>query len=491
MKNTGLLRTLPHLQTAPPCPYATAAAEKRFRAMVESGRDVVALVDARGQVHSFTSNLETLTGYTPEELDGGRCFSFVHPADLPRLMTEAGAIFGQMKVELSPYRFRTRDDRWIWVEVRLTNYLDDPDIGAIIANFRDVTRHRQAEALRRVSEERYRLLFESNPVPMWIFSREGYRIAEANAAAQEKFGYSKGDMHGLTVFDLVNESDVVRMQRLLQQEIACTGYRQYPLVSHRRSDGSLMVADLFTHDIQLETGPHTIAILFDMTEKMELEQLVIQERLAAQQELFKAIIDTQERERSEIGKELHDNINQLLTTAKLYVENIHYYPDEQPRYVEKSVGLMQRSIREIRSLSKALVTPTLYDIGFRESLQEMIDHYRELHLFGLHYSITGDLKRIDQGVRLTVYRVIQEQFNNIVKYAGCTDVWVTIREEGGSLHLQVRDNGQGFDPAGRPGGLGLSNIRNRSEVYNGKVTLWAAPGEGCTLQVEFPGGSRE
>jgi signal transduction histidine kinase len=88
-----------------------------------------------------------------------------------------------------------------------------------------------------------------------------------------------------------------------------------------------------------------------------------EEKLTAQKEISKAIINTQEKERSEIGKELHDNVNQILTTAKLYVENIEYYPEKSNVFVVKSKDLLQKSINEIRFLAKQLVTPVINDLG--------------------------------------------------------------------------------------------------------------------------------
>ncbi|RYZ16734.1 MAG: sensor histidine kinase, partial [Chitinophagaceae bacterium] len=194
----------------------------------------------------------------------------------------------------------------------------------------------------------------------------------------------------------------------------------------------------------------------------------------------------QEKERSEIGKELHDNVNQILTTAKLYIENIGYYPTQQADYVSKSAGLLQRAITEIRNLSKALVTPVLYDIGLRATLDELIGQYRTLHLFTVHFNFDIAEERIENGLQLTVYRILQEQLNNIVKHARASKVSIDIRGEGDRLRICIADNGVGFDLQHSRSGLGLHNMKNRVEVFKGEMEMTSAPGKGCSICISFP-----
>ena len=91
-------------------------------------------------------------------------------------------------------------------------------------------------------------------------------------------------------------------------------------------------------------------------------------------------------------------------------------------------------------------------------------------------------------MQLTIYRIVQEQLNNIVKYAKASHVHVSLLQEDNILNLTVSDNGVGFDPGTAAKGLGLRNIRNRAEAYKGTVTIQSSPGAGCRLQAKFPLG---
>jgi signal transduction histidine kinase len=241
-----------------------------------------------------------------------------------------------------------------------------------------------------------------------------------------------------------------------------------------------------SHSIELPSGRHFIAMVQDVTEKIRLQRMVLEEKLTAQKEISRAIINTQEKERSEIGKELHDNVNQILTTAKLYVENIEYYPEKSKVFVAKSKELLQKSINEIRFLAKELVTPVINDIGFKATLDELITHYQSLKLFEIELHFKVDEETIEKEMQLTIYRIIQEQMNNVVKYAKASRVEIMLHQRRNRLDVQVKDNGVGFDVSKNSAGLGMHNIKNRAEVFKGQVEVKAAAGKGCTLRLSFP-----
>jgi signal transduction histidine kinase len=264
----------------------------------------------------------------------------------------------------------------------------------------------------------------------------------------------------------------------------------HKVVRHVKKNGEIMFVEVDSHSIELPSGRHFIAMVQDITEKIRLQQMVIEEKLTAQKEISKAIINTQEKERSEIGKELHDNVNQILTTAKLYVENIEYYPEKSNAFVVKSKDLLQKSINEIRFLAKQLVTPVINDLGFKATLDELIAHYQSLKLFEIELRFKVDEETIEKEMQLTIYRIIQEQMNNVVKYAKASRVDIVLHQKRNRLDVQVKDNGIGFNVSKNNTGLGMHNIKNRAEVFKGQVEVKAAVGDGCTLRLSFPCANR-
>jgi signal transduction histidine kinase len=228
-----------------------------------------------------------------------------------------------------------------------------------------------------------------------------------------------------------------------------------------------------------------------MSEKLQLQQKLIDEKLAAQKKISRAILQTQERERTQIGGELHDNVCQLLTTAKLYFENTRYIPEQRDEFTKKGIELILQSINEIRFLSRQLVTPVIPDAGFKATLEELIKHYESLNVFEIDFCFEATEEKIEKDLKLAVYRILQEQFNNTVKYAKASLVQVTITENCHDLEVHYKDNGIGFDPSTPKKGLGLKNIRNRADAFRGCLEIKAAPGEGCQVNIHFPLSAEE
>jgi two-component system sensor histidine kinase UhpB len=156
--------------------------------------------------------------------------------------------------------------------------------------------------------------------------------------------------------------------------------------------------------------------------------------------------------------------------------------------LERSTELVSNAINEIRKISKSLITPGLREIGLVESVQDIID---DLRVAGDKLAIDLDLQNISEDHiedrrKLTVFRIVQEQLNNIVKHARATRVLIRLSGEQDHIVLTVADNGVGFDVGRHRKGVGITNIISRAELFNGKVEIVSSPGEGCTLTVNLP-----
>ena len=209
-----------------------------------------------------------------------------------------------------------------------------------------------------------------------------------------------------------------------------------------------------------------------------------------QKQVMQATIDAQEKERKEIGKELHDNINQHLTTTRLYLEVALEKTGEGEgrEMMQHAHRELTEIIRKLRNVSQTLVPPTLGDIGLVESVEDICNSLRRtLHceVEFSHRSFSDD--HIEDNLKLMLFRIIQEQLNNIVKHAAATKIHINLRADAELIELDIEDNGRGFEPGNQPRkGLGFTNIANRAGLFNGQVEIDAAPGRGCRLSVRIP-----
>lgn len=230
-----------------------------------------------------------------------------------------------------------------------------------------------------------------------------------------------------------------------------------------------------------------LAIATDLTEKVQLQKELQEEQLRGQQELMKAVIDAQEKERAGIGAELHDNVNQLLATSRLYLNICMSKPGSNRQSLLKSQEYLSKAIEELRRLSHALVGPTHDRImGLVPSIQDLLLDVVNTKNINIHFEYSTFCEEKNEvGLKLVIYRIVQEQISNILKHANASEIKVELKKAGKYLVVVIQDNGKGFDISVRRKGIGLHNIYNRAKLYNGSVQINSSPGNGCKMIINL------
>lgn len=205
-----------------------------------------------------------------------------------------------------------------------------------------------------------------------------------------------------------------------------------------------------------------------------------EEKVQQQKKITRAIIEAQEKERNHIGRELHDNVNQILATTTLYLGMAAKNNTDAKELISYSIGLVNNAIDEIRALSARHVTP-LKDIKLEQLIGELLKTPGGIQT---KFRYNADID--DDELKLNLYRIIQEQVNNIVKHAQATTIEVLIEATEHNLLVEVTDDGKGFDPKQKRNGIGISNMMNRIESFNGEMSILSRPGEGCKIRTRIP-----
>lgn len=349
-------------------------------------------------------------------------------------------------------------------------------------------RKRNLEHLQE-SEERYRDLFNNNPMPMWVFDAATFRILEVNEEAIHHYGYSYEEFLGKTfpairlnrnTGQLREEVDAIRYNR----EVVKKG-----LMQHVKKNGEIIFVEVAWHSIKFKNTPAVLVLANDVTERIKLEKELNEQRMSKQKQITEAVIIAQEKERTEIGKELHDNVNQILGATNLYINTAMIDDEGRQELLERSTELISNAINEIRKISKSLITPGLQEIGLVESIEDIIEDVKMAKYITIKLDINNFSEEdIDDRRKLTIFRIIQEQLNNIIKHARATEILIRLYADYGSIVLAIADNGAGFDTSRHRKGVGITNIISRVELFNGKVDILSKPGGGCTLSVKLPVG---
>jgi two-component system sensor histidine kinase UhpB len=208
-----------------------------------------------------------------------------------------------------------------------------------------------------------------------------------------------------------------------------------------------------------------------------------------------SIIEAQENERRRISRELHDGLGQLLSAAKLnfgMIDFVNNNNKERTTDIVKQVdSIISKAIVEARRIAHDLRPTTLDDFGLIPALRILCQEFSKITGIKVKFQVSPSLERIDPKVEIAIYRIVQESFNNISKYAEATEVSLDLYRKESQVFVRVKDNGKGFDPdavikskkAG--GGFGLMNMKERAELIGGKVEIVSSSGTGTELLLEI------
>jgi PAS domain S-box-containing protein len=310
------------------------------------------------------------------------------------------------------------------------------------------------------------------------------RITWINQAFTHLSGYSEAEALHQPFFDLLQcrPSDAAQAISLTNLFDAASVEKEMDCIN---KDGEQRWLQSSIHLMpEKKNSPQRFFIIStDITERKKLEAELLQQ----QKKTTAAILAVQEKERAIIGQELHDNVNQVLTTIKLYNEICLDDVAKNQALLQKSVQLLQTTINEIRSLSKRLSAPSLGKMKLSESVKELMESLAATGRMAISLDLSGiEELDVNHELHITIYRIIQEQLTNIIKHAEASDVKVVIDFMDHHLYLSVVDNGKGFSLYEQKGGMGITNMITRAESLHGTICIDTAPGKGCTLEVRLP-----
>ena len=164
--------------------------------------------------------------------------------------------------------------------------------------------------------------------------------------------------------------------------------------------------------------------------------------------------------------------------------------EKEPRMrrdlIRKAKEYIDMAIDEIRLLSREQVTPQkAFDV--KELIEKLIHELNESSQATTKFKseVAAEL-HIDEDLKLNIYRIVQEQINNILKHSDASKATISIYENDGAVHITIIDNGKGFDPSLKRKGIGISNMKNRIESYNGEMVITSSSGNGCRLDIRIP-----
>ncbi|SHE33474.1 PAS domain S-box protein [Flavisolibacter ginsengisoli] len=466
---------------------AVQQSEIRFRSLVENGNDLVGIIDLTGKYIFVGMNVKVHLGYDAQEMIGKNAFDYIHPDDLRGIAEVLNQIQYAQSLNVAPFRFINNKGEYRWVETTVSNHLQNPAIGGLVTNSKDITEKKLKEDALRLSEQRFKALVHNGSDLIVIIDDKGsFNYISDNV--KSVLGYIPEEMIGKNALEFIHPEDIEKASFEIQTLLH--GNRTPKGVQHRFKDKNgkwIWMESKGSNHLNNETLKGILVNSRNIDDRVKLQERLNQELLNKQKEITSAVIKAQEAERSQLGLELHDNVNQILTTVKLYNEMYltGYLHDKE--LLVKSTQYTQDCINEIRNISKRLSAPTLGKISIKDSIKELINSInitKRLEIIYLPHGI--DNYTASEDLHTSLYRIVQESLNNILKYSGARIASVEIIRQEGSLVLKICDNGKGFDTSTKRGGIGITNMKTRAENLNASFRLTSSPGRGCQIEICFP-----
>lgn len=342
---------------------------------------------------------------------------------------------------------------------------------------------KKAIAELKESEKRYSDLFHLSPQPMCLYEKDTYRFTKINNAATVHFGYTEKEVLQMSLLDIIPAEDrhkavetVISQNRVLNQT--------YHAKSRGlKKSGEIIEVETFSTPILINNEECTLLIAIDVTEKNQHEQAIV-----------KAIIKTQEDERYEIGGELHDNVCQILATSLLSLGMLkRSLPATELRWYDDCNKYIRMASDEIRNLSHRLAPAFLDGSTLENAFDALLNSFNmeERYKVLLEFDEAVNEDTISHELQLNLYRILQEQLKNILKYANASSIKVAVNLVNNKISMTVEDDGVGFDTAAVKSGIGISNMRRRVELFFGQFELFSSPGNGCTITISIPLSSHQ
>ncbi len=456
--------------------------EARYRSLSEATFEAI-FISEKGVCLDANQRAAELFGYDYNELIG--IFGTDVIATESKARVEQNMLSGYEK----PYEAvaQKKDGTKFHVEIRgkMMRYKDKDVRITVIRDIDD--QKRAAQALLK-SEKRYRDLFNSIPIGLYRTTPEG-SILDVNPAMLNILGYPDRDglLQVKSLDTYVDPDDRQQFQRLLEEK----GFVHDFEVRLCRHDGRNIWVTMNSTIVRDSDSRMTYyeGAMADISDRKASEERI--------HTLSQQLIQAQEDERQMISRELHDTVAQDLSVAKMECDLIYgeLLNDRRPeaQRIKKISGALQKTILGVRNMSYNLRPPGLDKLGLVETIYRFCEDFSQMWDLPVDFQSVG-LKnlKLDYGIQINLYRLVQEGLTNIRKHAAASRVTLKLAAAYPNIILRVEDNGRGFDvqervsATGQEKRMGLRSMQERVTLLDGEMRLKSKPGRGTKVFIKLP-----
>lgn len=465
--------------------------KKELELIALNSNDLVVITDATGTISYLSPSVIRILGYTDNELSGKLIYHLLcENCSVQATIAINNLHKKEEQKQTLSFQMIRKDEELLWMEAIVTTVQGNEEQSTeLIWHIRDVNEQRIAIETLKASEMKYKTLFTNMSLGILEVNNDE-EIVYANKAMEIISGYSITEMIGKNAGQLFIGTIKAQKKKTDIQQLRAKGEASvYELQTVRKNGASstwvISGAPVFDASGKVKGS---VGIHWDITDIKKMEQALLEEQINREKAIFEATLQAEEDQRSQIGRDLHDGVGQMLAYMTLYMNMIKAKGQYGNEELEELQHTTKQTLEQVRTLSRNLAPPAIRDLGLRDAVIEMINSYSILKtpVFKLTIYEQKDDDKIVMGKKIVLYRVLQELLNNTYKYAEACKVLVKICIKHKHLHMEYTDNGKGFDQTKIKKGVGIESMRSRVKFHRGDIEILTSPGNGFKALLKIP-----
>ena len=440
--------------------------------------------------NTLTLNDLSLSLIEYEARDVGSSFEsfmhLLHPEDHQKTNDELQRhLKGQSASFRSEFRIKTKKGNWKWMlcngRISRVNEAGEPTY--MIGTFLDIDIRKRSEAQLQESQERLRLAIEASNKGLW----DWYAQTDETYFSPEYFeilGYKNDEFKPSyhKWISLIHQDDREGVKIRLREHLE--GKTEAFSVEHRMFTKDKSIKWIYSHGKVVRrtsygTPLRIVGVIRDISEEK-----------ANSEKIISTILETEDRERSRISKEIHDGLGQNLNAAFMNLDiakrETHKLSEKVQKRIQNAMDLVKMSVEESRLIAHNLMPPSI-NSDLPAALENLVSRFEGI--IPIELDIDKNVKEllVDKEFYRGLYRIIQEGINNAIKHAQADRLNISIGiPQGYELILEITDNGKGFDPEIAEKGLGLNSMNTRAKSLSGMLKVISKENKGTTIKVKIP-----
>ena len=444
--------------------------EEKFRSLVEQAADGIYTTDRKGLIKNVNSRMAGITGYSVEELLTMDILDIL-------VISDPASYFDFYNEDLIEFEARKKDGSIINIEINAKKLSDDYYQGVL----RDITERRKVEEELKNSAIKYRLLFNENPMPMFMLDLPGEHFIDVNNAAIKFYGYDKNEFLKMSMADL--------KPKLMLETSIDINRNSYWL--HSKRDGQLASLNIISHHIIYEDKPVKLILAQDISET-KLAENKLKNSHEQLRQLAMHMEKLREAERTHMAREIHDELGQQLTGLKMDIswlnKKIQTEDEAIKSKLKDTISLIDKTVITVRKIATDLRPSILDDLGLIAAMEWQSEEFQKRSEITTNFNSNVSQINIPAELATGLFRIYQESLTNILRHAEAVEVNSYLRLKDNNIELIIKDNGKGFtmENIESKKTLGLLGMKERITLLGGSYEINSIPGNGTNIIINLP-----